>query len=310
MWMTIQITVCVIFLLIICFFAGKKLGQRRFLKIQEEMRALELSFNQLLEEMELVSSHNMKVLEGQTNDLKELLTIADKKCLYANDLLKSIDDGADSLKKSNFGLGKVEPKPQAAEIDKEFKSDVFRGLEELHERLAKLEKSFKQYENKHEGFSESVRESIQSEISALKVYTERRITETAQEVEEAVLKAPIDRFSQASATGGKRLSSFGFSGVSSPALSSERPPEENTNKFLKAAEIDSLQPRFPTKKVESESSQVVPIPPPGSPVHEILLLVEQGMSLPQIARKLSMSKGEIDLVLKIYAPTVKMRNVI
>ncbi|RCK80039.1 MAG: Proline-rich protein [Candidatus Ozemobacter sibiricus] len=91
MWTVVQVGFILVVLLLACFFVGKKIGERRFARVHEEMKALEKSFNQLLEQMELVSGHNLKVLETKTEELRDMLHAADKKCLYANDLLSEIE---------------------------------------------------------------------------------------------------------------------------------------------------------------------------------------------------------------------------
>lgn len=90
-WTVVQVGFILVVLLLACFFVGKKIGERRFARVHEEMKALEKSFNQLLEQMELVSGHNLKVLETKTEELRDMLHAADKKCLYANDLLSEIE---------------------------------------------------------------------------------------------------------------------------------------------------------------------------------------------------------------------------
>lgn len=90
-WTVVQVGFILVVLLLACFFVGKKIGERRFARVHEEMKALEKSFNHLLEQMELVSGHNLKVLETKTEELRDMLHAADKKCLYANDLLSEIE---------------------------------------------------------------------------------------------------------------------------------------------------------------------------------------------------------------------------
>ncbi|HEY9071378.1 MAG TPA: hypothetical protein VIV61_14060, partial [Candidatus Ozemobacteraceae bacterium] len=116
MWIAIQILTCVTIVLAACFIVGKKIGQRRFLKMQEEMRALEKAFNQLLEQMELVSGHNLKVLDAKTQELRELLNVADKKCLYANDLMKEVDDMKRELQNHNRNAAIAPPASPLGEL--------------------------------------------------------------------------------------------------------------------------------------------------------------------------------------------------
>ena len=130
MWTVLQIAICIIFLLLAAFFAGKKLGKRHFLKLQNEMQDLELSFKHLIDDIEMVSNHNLKALEGQSTILKELLTIADKKCLYANDLLQEIDVGVDALRKRNLNPANALASIDQG-LDKRFRKEVQDTLEEM-----------------------------------------------------------------------------------------------------------------------------------------------------------------------------------
>jgi hypothetical protein len=39
-------------------------------------------------------------------------------------------------------------------------------------------------------------------------------------------------------------------------------------------------------------------------------MAQNGVTLPQIARRMGMGKGEIELILKIYGSEIEMRNVV
>lgn len=149
MWVALQISVCVIFLLLAAFWAGKKIGQRKFFKIEQEMKALELSFKHLTDDIEMVASHNIKALEGQCNVLKELLTVADKKCLYANDLLKEIDDGVEALRKRNLNPANALTNIDQGH-DKRFRKEVQDTLEEMLKKIAALNTRVSELEDSQE----------------------------------------------------------------------------------------------------------------------------------------------------------------
>jgi transcriptional regulator len=51
-------------------------------------------------------------------------------------------------------------------------------------------------------------------------------------------------------------------------------------------------------------------PAAGYPVNEVLTLYENGVTLPQIARTLNMSKSEIELIVKIYGEGINMRKIV
>ncbi|MDD2998756.1 MAG: hypothetical protein PHV05_06800, partial [Candidatus Riflebacteria bacterium] len=145
MWTALQIGVCVVFLLLTTFFVGKKLGQRGFIKIRDEMRALELSFKHLADDINMVSDYNLKALESQSSELKELLTVTDKKCLYAGDLLKEIDHGVESLRKRNLNPANALNTIDQG-LDKRFRKEVQDSLEEINGKLNDLTVRIKELE--------------------------------------------------------------------------------------------------------------------------------------------------------------------
>lgn len=101
----VEIFCIFLFVLFACFYFGKKWGERKYFSIKQELKAHELAFNQLLERMEMVSTHNLKLLETKTEELKDLVPIIDKKLLYANDILESLENGSDSLSHGSSRIG-------------------------------------------------------------------------------------------------------------------------------------------------------------------------------------------------------------
>ena len=185
------------------FLAGRKIGRRHYLKLQEEMRALEKGFNQLLEEMELVSNHNVKVLEAQTSDLRELLTVADKKCIYASDLIKNLDESAEQLKKRNLSIGTISNKP--SELDEEFKKEVKEAVEIMYKRLLAVEEKHTELITQQEEIkrdfeaklSEIAEQNIQSQAQDSIEKSDKIIEDQLQEASEIQQQeATLDRLSQ------------------------------------------------------------------------------------------------------------------
>ncbi|HPT44333.1 MAG TPA: hypothetical protein PLM07_00370, partial [Candidatus Rifleibacterium sp.] len=83
-------------------------------------------------------------------------------------------------------------------------------------------------------------------------------------------------------------------------------------KELRSTLIDEVV-RFPAAVKKTDLGRNVPFAPASEPnyvVREVLRQYSEGITLPQIARELSMGKGEIELILKIHGEGIKMRNVI
>lgn len=310
MWTALQIAICVIFLLLAAFFAGKKLGQRRFLKLQNEMQALELSFKHLVDDIEMVANHNLKALDGQSTVLKELLTVADQKCLYANDLLKEIDDGVDALRKRNLNPANALTSIEQGH-DKRFRKEVQDTLEEMLKKIVALNSRVAELEA-HEIQEvtvdpELVRGLVNQEVSrhlkALDADFDRNETSTAAQrgrVPERTVEKPVERPVPI-----RSVSRESF------AVAQPMPMRAGSVKELKPAAIEESV-RFPAavKKSDLVVESNLPRPAAGYPVNEVLKLYSEGVTLPQIARTLNMGKGEIELILKIYGEGINMRNVI
>lgn len=138
----LQICVCGLFLLAAIFYGGKKLGERKFFKMQHELKAYETSFNQLLEQMELVSNHNLKVLETKTEELRDLIPVVDKKLLYAGDLIGEID----AVKRDisvRYGHLRTSPIPVS---ETKLKREVLDMLDEVGLRIQSVEQRLKHLE--------------------------------------------------------------------------------------------------------------------------------------------------------------------
>lgn len=160
----VQLTFCLLFTLIVCFFVGKRIGERKFKKLREEMKAYEMSFNQLIEQMEMVSSHNLKVLQTRTDELRDLIPVIDKKLLYANDLMQEVE----TLKKeSGTRLGAIKSEPV---MDLKLRRDVQELVADLQNRLKTLEIRLGEFEK-----NEREQESLLKSLVAAKKGEERAV---------------------------------------------------------------------------------------------------------------------------------------
>ena len=304
MWTAIQLTVCAIFLAIVAYWVGRFFGKRKYLKLHEEMRALELSFNQLIDEMELASNHNMKVIEKQSEELSELLTIADQKILRVNDFLKELDETAANVKrKNNFNHGNVEQSD--FQIERRLRQEFNNAFEEIHLQIREFSAKLQQTE------ARPLPEPAEIDPDQLKTLVEeevsRQISRQLSFLEAQLEPPPAEKIVPMRAT----PRDFGTRFVAPPPPNNEPEKMPLSVGGLKTANIDS-QAKLPPRKADlgPEPKTIIPELSPGSPVHEVLRLAESGVTLPQIARNMSMGKGEIELILKIYGGRINMRSVV
>lgn len=289
MWMAAQIAFCVIMALLACFFIGKKLGARRFLKIQEEMKALEKAFNQLLEQMQLVSDHNLKVLEKQTNDLRELLHVADKKCLVANDLMQELETAGKAAKTDLSSIRDLSPYPRLSN-DKEIKN--------LKDMIASSEARISDLESKL-GKSDSRWKSL---VKMLDMLHEAKSIPPEQKSAGITGKTiqPVMRDDKPFSTATK----------AETAIRSMKPDKYPlTQTHAASTPLKSDTGAKVAKKSDFVVDEKMPPPKPGTLFHEVLKLAHDGVTIPQIARKLKLGTGEIELIMNIYGSSFKIRKV-
>ncbi len=303
MWTVMQIGVCLVFLVLAAFWIGRKLGQRRFYQMQEEMRALELSFKNLMEDMEMVSAHNMKVLEIRTEEIKELMTIADRKCIYVNDLLKEMDETSASLRMRNVGGSPAVTNIEAGAERKVLK-ELQSSLERLLARVADLEENQTVFER--DDLVDLVRLEVVKQVRTQVVETKPVKSETARG--EAQHGAAVSERDRVVPMRPPVRESFADTQYVAELTSVALPKNV---KELRIAQIDegARLPAMP-KKTDLEIEKALPRPVAGFPVNEVLDLYENGVTLPQIARTLNMSKSEIELIIKIYGEGINMRKIV
>ena len=338
MALVLQVGVCLVFLVLVAFWTGRKLGQRRFFKMEEEIKALELSFKHLAEDIEMVASHNIKALDGQCNVLKELLTVADKKCLYANDLLKEVDEGIEALRKRNLNPANALANIDQG-LDKRFRKEVQDTLEEMLKKIVSMNKRISELEENDTPVGpEELRALIDSELTR---YLE--LLEIPQPRHEPVVKPVVGRYADRVAELPASARFFEASADRPADKLLEKPLEKSPIlrslareplvaassatmvatppvpgrvpapiKELRSTVIDEVV-RFPAVVKKTDLGRNIPCAPASEPnyvVREVLRQYSEGISLPQIARDLNMGKGEIELILKIHGEGIKMRNVI
>jgi len=265
MLLALQLFVCAIFTLAICFFLGKRWGERKFLKIREEMKAYETAYTQLIEQMEMVSKHNLKILETKTEEMKDFIPAIDKKLLYANDLIQELEN----LRNETSRISKMKTESSG---DLKLRRDVQEMISEISVRIKDLENRIQLIEKIERDRSGAVRKNEVEAVSRMigsgegnskeEVFTHSVQTSVEMQVSSANLVAKKECILQA------------------------------------ASVVENPLPR------ELRTAQ----PKPGSILHEVLALREKGVPLPQIARKLNIEHGEVEVIMNIYGSRPSMRK--
>jgi len=266
MYLALQLFVCAIFTLVICFYLGKRWGERKFLKVREEMKAYETAYTQLIEQMEMVSKHNLKILETKTEEMKDLIPAIDKKLLYANDLIQELEN---LRNETASRLSKMKAEPSS---DLKLRRDIQEMISDISIQMKDLENRMR------------LIEKIERDRSA------------------AIQKNEIEAVSQKSDSGGCNPQEEVFTHsvqtsvemqVSSPNLVAKK------ECILQSASV--IENPFPR---ELRTAQ----PKPGTVLHEVLALREKGVPLSQIARKLNMEHGEVEVIMNIYGSRPSLRK--
>ncbi|HOT30050.1 MAG TPA: hypothetical protein PLU72_17875 [Candidatus Ozemobacteraceae bacterium] len=284
MWTAIQLLTCVTIVLAIAFFVGKRIGQRRFIKMQEEMKALEKAFNQLLEQMELVSGHNLQVLDNKTQELRELLNVADKKCLYATDLMKEVDEMKRRLQNQNRTAEVSASPPAVSEI--KLRREVQDQLDAANGRIESIDAHIRKLEQEQEELFQQILSLKKCSMSMERAIQER-----------PAAAWPCHAAGDVAAATGCAADSDGDVPDQSP-----RPVEIPHVEVPPAPENPTLDPSSVITRIRHRDRPALANLDPMQTeiINQVLDLCDQGVSIPQIARQMKMSKTEIELMLKFY----------
>ena len=306
---------------IVAILVKKHKNKHRIATLQKNLDDLEKSFRFLCEEIETTADLNIKTMEEKIESMKELLAIADKKCLYVGDLLDSIDKGIATLKERNISLaGQIVNSPVDEEkiialfedkitaLTSEYKNEINnlnRHLGYLNNRVAALEERFS--DNSSEPFETG--KELKAEIVSIK----KDIRNIEEFISEAVTKEIT-----------KQLSVYdeGFAEIAEKSIEEDYMNAENSKIEDTDANsnVTELFPKFVDSPTNRKSDSDLKMPynssnveyfPKGKEliVKEIMEKYEQGISIPQIASELKMCRNEILLIIKMNESFVQAKKV-
>lgn len=303
-WLSIAIIFCLLGV-ILAILIKKHKDKHKIVALQKNLEDLEKSFKFLKEDIEFATEKSLTNLEEKSTRIKEFLTIADNKCLYANSLLKEIEQETEILKELNASggnniinssadkqklLASVNEKIEviAAELREDIKN-INNHLGYLNNRVIKLESQ------PLEGDTSTIsqiddysKEELKSEILDLKI--------KIKELENSISERVTDEISKQLGT---------LTGLAEIPIDSGKVEEASiidTSTIIDASISslpDNVEKNFPQNDKKDNSK--VEYYPKGKELiaQEIMECYEQGISIPEIADKLKLSRTEIDLIIKI-----------
>ena len=263
---------------IVAILVKKHKNKHRIAALQRNLDDLERSFKFLCEEMETTADLNIRTMEEKIESMRELLTIADKKCLFAEELLEAVDKGAQTLKERNLSFGsQIISSPIDEEKIMELVENRVAALK-LKSEITSIKRDIKNIEN---SISEAVTNEISKQLSVLdEGFAE--VAETAVAFDE--------------------MTSDNKSGINGP----ESNVTELFPKFVDSPAVPRIDPdlKIP-KNIDIEYY------PKGKElvVKEIMEKYEQGISIPQIASELKMCRSEIQLIIKMNERMLEAKKV-
>lgn len=277
----VNISICVIFLIISAFWLGKKVAQCKIFKLEKRLNEAEYRFKKISETFDEVVEFHISNLTKKTDDLKELLMIADKKCLLVNDLLSELEDLREEIKKRNMSPDKDMPGSLYKTGEKRLKKEFDETFEEIKDKILalngrtgaledegrKLIKMIENETNKKNMSVSDVKDIVNSELNAYLSVLELGSAELpADEIEKVETeKAVIETVPEPS------------NGIPAGLLKKIKNKNDDGTKYDKNQYKD------------------LPYPAP-----DILRMHKSGISIPQIAKNFKIGIGEVELILTLH----------
>ena len=294
LWLSMG-TILALLGVIIAVCVRKHKDKHRIQALQKNLEDLELSFKHMSEEMDVVVNQNLKIMEEKCETMRELLVHADKKCLYADQLLAAIDKGTEVLKERNLNVGNQIIAPGlASSIDNETLNNFELELGKLDRRVGfmndhinELEKSIGTPADSDKTVnSVAIQEfaDLKNDVMSLK----HELSDVRQSVKEMVTNEISKQLS---------VLDDGFSELANEAIRIDSDGNSvNTTAKSGLSDENKVLPLFPKENKPTNKIYL----PKGKEliVKSIMELYEQDVSIPQIAAELQMSRGEIDLIIK------------
>ena len=297
----------------------KHKNKHRIVTLQKNLEDLERSFRLLSEEMETTTDLNIRTMEEKIESMRELLTFADKKCLFVEELLNAVEKGAQTLKERNLSFaGQIYTSPVDEEKIIDLVEKKIAMLSEGYKNeITTLNKHFGYLKNRIEALEEKlsgnspdpfgIDKELQSEINSIK----KNITDIESSISERVTNEISKQLS---------ILDEGFAEVAETAVDADEIASINiTNGSDPESNVTELFPKFVDSPSNRKTDPNLKIPqnidieyyPKGKEliVKEIMEKYDQGISIPQIASELKMCRSEIQLIIKMNERLLEAKKV-
>ncbi len=332
-WLSIAVFFALI-VAIVLLCVRKYKDKHRINKLEKSLGDLELYFKQLAEEMTVVNERNLQTMSEKIESMKQLLEVADKKILMADDILRSVDDGLAVIKERNVSLNPLVPKKMNDEYDIaiqdiNYKLNSFdKKLSYLLTRITNLEKGeFPEGVSLLNGnlftgdFGKRIHEMISKEVA------ERiKAIDNIADIKERLLKDIVSEVSnvitdKVSGEISAQLSflTSEFDNIANAAIEMDESitnnkvldPSGDITKKDSSGKVTVLYPPKSTDGGDVEISSdvnnetIAKILDGSEPVDyslttgQVMELYDQGYTIPKIVESLRMSRGEIELIIKV-----------
>lgn len=304
---------------IVAVLLKKHKNKHRIVTLQKNLEDLERSFRLLSEEMETTTDLNIRTMEEKIESMRELLTFADKKCLFVEELLNAVEKGAQTLKERNLSFaGQIYTSPVDEEKIIDLVEKKIAMLSEGYKNeITTLNKHFGYLKNRIEALEEKlsgnspdpfgIDKELQSEINSIK----KNITDIESSISERVTNEISKQLS---------ILDEGFAEVAETAVDADEIASINiTNGSDPESNVTELFPKFVGSPSNRKTDPNLKIPqnidieyyPKGKEliVKEIMEKYDQGISIPQIASELKMCRSEIQLIIKMNERLLEAKKV-
>ena len=285
----INICICVIFLIILAFWTGKKVGNAKIFQFESRMKEYENKFNTLQNGFDTIVDSYIKELEKRIEEIKELLEDADKRCLYANDLLTGIDESIKTLKRKN--QQNIDENEEAIlKLKNEFKNTI----NELYDKIEKIHGKVKERQYTPDLTENDIKLLIQKEVDNRynEMLEKNLIKEQEQETQ---LQDDLNN----------EIKSSDFNELELVSITVEdKKPENKKQPFNDLGTASILPSDKAYKTVDKERTKAIIERIAKKDISylrpEVLRLYSEGITIPQIAKQMKMGIGEVQMIINLY----------
>lgn len=167
---TVQIVICVLFLLFVAFWVGRRIGQMRVFKLEKMLEEASASAEHIIRSMNEVVDKHQESMGSRTESLKELLLVTDKKADYVNELLEELELLRDEIKNRTLeegaGLTDTAQKNRERRFKREMEQALKEGLGSTHGLIDEMQSRIRQLEKENSRLAEDLKHELEGSLRA------------------------------------------------------------------------------------------------------------------------------------------------